>query len=167
MTRDEAAMALIVRVLAREGGIADVGDGAGVTRFGQTPAWLHTFGLAAPETAAEAARNYQVWLVRTGLIGLCDYADDFADATIDFAVNAGHRQAIRALQSVLGLRPDGIYGPETQARVDQANRPAMARRVIGQRLRYLGSLIASKPDRFAKFAGGWTARVAAQVEALA
>ena len=83
MTRDQVAATIIDKILQREGGVADVGDGKGVTRFGQTPEWLETFGLEPPQTRADAAVNYHSWLDRTGLIGLCDAPDALADAVID------------------------------------------------------------------------------------
>lgn len=166
MTRDEAAAEVLGRVMAWEGGIAQVPGESFVTRFGQTPEWLSTFGLQAPKTAAEAVANYQTWLVRTGLIGVCDYADAFAVSVVDWAVHAGHATAIRALQGRLGITVDGIYGPETQAAVDIVDRAVIARRMVAARLRSIGKLIASKPEQYGRYAGGWTNRVADQVERL-
>lgn len=167
MTRDEAAGVLIGRVLAREGGVADIGDGEGVTRFGQTPNWLLHYGLQPPKTQADAASNYRIWLVRTGLIGACDYADDFADSLIDFAVNSGHRVAITNMQRALGVKADGIWGPETQSVVDVINRPLAARRMLAARLRFLGQIITRNPTDHARFARGWMNRIAGQIESLA
>jgi len=166
MTRDESAGVLIARVIAREGGIADVGDGKGVTAFGQTSAWLATFGLPEPASPEAAAANYSTWLVRTRLIGVCDQPDSFADVTIDFAVHSGHQVAIRALQKALGVGVDGVYGPETQAAVDTVDRARAARHVIGGRLRFVGRLITDAPGSHARYAAGWCARLAGQIEAL-
>ncbi len=166
MTRDEAALVLVTRVLAREGGVKDIGDGAGVTTYGQTSRWLVQFGLPIPKTVVEAAQNYLTWLTRTGLIGVCDAPDSFADAVIDFAVNSGHRPAIQELQRMLGTKPDSIYGPETQAKVDACDRQKMARFMLGTRLRYDGRLITKDPVQYARWAEGWMNRIASQVEAL-
>lgn len=166
MTRDEAATVILTRVIAREGGIADVGDGSGLTRFGQTPAWLRTFGFAPPTTADEALANYQTWLVRTRLIGLCDAPDVLADAVIDWAVNAGHTTAIAALQRALGVHVDGILGPETQAAIERADRRRIGARVVAAKVRFRGVLIAGNPANYAKFARGWLTRDAEQIEAL-
>jgi len=167
VTRDESAMEIIARVLMREGGVADVGDGAGVTRYGQTTAWLATYGFPAPTDAVMAAQNYRTWLVRTRLIGVCDYPDGFADGVVDWAVNSGHRPVIQELQRIFGLHVDGVFGPEVQARVDACDRPKMARLVLGSRLRFLGRLITGQPERQSRWAAGWMNRVASQVEALA
>lgn len=167
MTRDESAGVILARVIADEGGIADVGDGKGVTAFGQTPDWLRRFSLPAPRTAAEAERNYRVWLVRTGLIGVCDYPDAFAHAVIDWAVHSGHGAAIRALQRAIGCPVDGIYGPETQVYVEAAARETAAARLVADRVRFLGRLVTDAPERHARYAAGWFARLARQIEGLA
>lgn len=167
MTRDEAAAVILARVIAREGGIRDVGDGKGTTRFGQTPDWLHQWGFPAPTTVAEAGANYRTWLVRTRLIGVCDFPDALSDAVIDFAVHAGHPLVIRALQRALGVTADGIIGPETQEAIDQCDRALVARAVLAARIRYFGRLITDAPDRFARYAAGWMNRIAVQVESLA
>lgn len=166
LTRDEAAGVVIARVIEREGGIADVGDGKGVTSFGQTPAWLDSLGLPAPKTVEEAAANYRTWLVRTKLIGVCDEPDAFADGTVDWAVHAGHAVAIRALQKSLGVPADGILGPETQEAIDGCDRTLMGRKVVAARVRSLGRLIADRPTN-ARYAAGWMNRLADQIEALA
>lgn len=158
---------MVSRVMVREGGIADVGDGKGITRFGQTPEWLVQFGLPAPNTVAQAAANYLTWLVRTRLIALCDVADDLADSTIDFAVNAGHPTAIKALQTGLRLQADGVIGPETEAAITRADRPRLARLVLAGRMRHYGGIIARDPAKHGKFARGWMNRLAAQIETLA
>lgn len=166
MTRDEAAGVLIARVIAAEGGVADVGDGKGITRFGQTPDWLSRFRLRAPATVVEAAQNYRVWLVRTGLIGVCDYPDSFAHAVIDWAVTSGHAVAIRALQRAVGAPVDGIYGPETQTFVDVADRVRVAKRLVADRVRFFGRIVTAAPEKHARFCAGWMNRMAAQIEDL-
>jgi hypothetical protein len=75
--------ALIERLLDREGGVADVGDGKGITRFGQTPEWLEQFGLPAPTTRAEAAVNYKRWLDLVKLTVVVLPGDDLADILLD------------------------------------------------------------------------------------
>ena len=167
MTRDQAADVLITRVLEAEGGVKDIGDGAGVTRYGQTPRWLRQFGLPVPTTPAEAAANYRTWLNRTGLIGLCDMPDLFALAVIDWAVNSGHQVAIRSLQRQVGAQPDGIWGPETQAAVDRfTRRQAAAAAVVADRARFFGRIITDDPADHAQWAAGWMNRLARQIEQL-
>ncbi len=161
--RDE----LIRRVLQREGGVADVGDGKGITRWGQTPGWLKQFNLPIPTNPTEASENYVAWLQVTRLDQLIgDVADDLADIVIDFAVHAGHVTAIRMLQASLGVAVDGVIGPATEAAAKQ-DRKAICRRVLRGRLDQMGSLIASQPDKYARFARGWLARIGEQIQRLA
>jgi lysozyme family protein len=161
-----SALGIVSRVIAREGGIKDVGDGKGVTRFGQTPGWLEQFDFAPPETADEATQNYLAWLDRTGLDVVCKVDDVLADAVIDWSVHSGHERAIRALQSAIGARPDGEIGPETTAKLAKANRRAAAARVVADRVRHIGAVLKANPDRVS-FAKGWCSRVASFVEQLA
>src|SRR5687767_2369558 len=119
MTREEAAEEILREILVFEGGIATLPGESFETRFGQTPAWLETFGLRPPKNALDAVSNYRTWLVRTGLIGVCEYPDAFALSVVDWAVHAGHVPAIKALQTRLGIQADGVFGPETKAAVDK------------------------------------------------
>jgi lysozyme family protein len=166
MTRDDNALMLIGRVITREGGVKDVGDGKGITRYGQTDGWLHQYGLAPPKDAAAAAANYRTWLDRSGLIAICDQADSLAYAVIDFAVHSGASVSIEALQEALHVRADGLWGPITEHALRLMPRPALARRVVAERARFWGRLITEKPDRYAQYAHGWLNRLADEIEAL-
>ncbi|MDH5244855.1 MAG: hypothetical protein OEW98_00275 [Betaproteobacteria bacterium] len=157
---------LLWAVIEREGGIADVGDGAGVTRFGQTPGWLDTFGYPPPTTAVEALDNYRRWLHDTGLLAVCEPVDPLAECVVDWAVHAGHPRAIRSLQAVLGVRPDGVLGPLTRAALARADRRRLACYVVADRVRHFGRLL-SREAETRRFAAGWANRIAAFVEALA
>lgn len=167
MTRDEAAAEILTRVVEREGGIAQVPGELWVTRYGQTPKWLREFGFTAPETEADAIQNYQTWLVRTRLIGICDFADSLADVVIDFAVHAGHTLAIAHLQRRLGLRQDAIWGPDTQAAVDACDRVIIAGDVLADKMRYHGATVTGNPAKYVRYAHGWFNRDADQVQNLA
>lgn len=167
MTRDEVAGVILERILTAEGGVANVGDGQGVTRFGQTPRWLATFGFPPPETSDQALANYRTWLVRTRLIAVCDEPDVFAWCVIDWAVQSGHVVAVRALQRALGIHIDGIIGPETEDAVLQCNRRRMAVALIAANVRFEGRLVTDDPKQYARFAAGWANRNAVQIEALA
>lgn len=162
--RDE----VIRRVLEHEGGVADVGDGKGITRYGQTPSWLSTFNLPAPTNPTEAAENYAAWLAITRLdrvIG--DQADDLALVVIDFAVHAGHVTAIRMLQASLGVTVDGVLGKQTEAALASMDRERAARHVLAGRLEQLGGLISQRPDKNARYALGWLRRIGEQIRQLA
>lgn len=158
MTRDEVCTAVVARVIEREGGIKDVGDGKGVTRFGQTPDWLQQFRLPPPENASQAAANYRAWLRMTRLEEVCDADDALADFVIDFAVHSGHVVAIRRMQRPLGGKPDGIVGPGTVALLKLCDRRQIAKRVLAEEISYQGELITENPQKYAEYAKGWARR---------
>ena len=159
---------LIDAVLDREGGIKDVGDGKGVTRFGQTPQWLKQYDLKPPTTPAEAAENYQTWLDLTQLAFLVPLSDLLADTVIDFAVHSGARTAIRALQRAAGTVADGVIGPKTRAAVTQVDAHFwLARMVLAERWEVMGAAITNHPERLAKNAKGWARRGAGFLRELA
>lgn len=155
---------VIEKILQREGGIAQLPGEAFVTRFGQTPSWLDTFHLPPPETREQAAVNYAAWLVRTGLDAIVTEDDALSDVISDWAVHAGHARAVRSLQAAIGARPDGVIGAETLAKLASLDRGRIARRILADRLRHLGVLMTADPAHTSRFAKGWLARVAAQVE---
>lgn len=156
---------IVARVIYREGAVADVGDGQGVTRWGQTPAWLLQWQLPVPTTMDDAAANYRAWLARTRLDALCELADALPDVVVDFAVHSGERVAIRALQTAIGAPADGVIGPVTIAALARCNRRQASHDVMATRVAYLGQVLASQPSA-ARYARGWFARVAQQIREL-
>lgn len=166
MTRRSVATSVISAILLREGGVKDVGDGKGLTRWGQTPEWLEEFDLPIPTSADEAAENYHRWLLLTNLIAVCDMPDSLADIVIDWAVHSGHRPAVKAMQRVLGVAVDGVLGTETETALQSVRRDLLARRVLAASDRYKGRLITDDPARYARFAAGWANRRAQQIEDL-
>jgi len=158
--------ALIDKLLDREGGIADVGDGKGVTSWGQTPAWLAEFNLSVPENREQAASNYLIWLEEIGLKPLLTPWDDLADILLDIAVMSSAQKAVKALQSALGVPVDGVLGPRTMAALSGSDRRQLARNVIAWDIEYQGRVITDNPQR-AEYAAGWAKRMAAHVRRLA
>lgn len=158
---------VIHNILEREGGIADVGDGAGITRYGQTPGWLAQWRLPVPQSADDAAMNYRSWIEQTNLDVLCTEDDALPDAVIDWAVNAGERVAIASLQRALGVVADGVIGPKTTAAIARCDRPHIAAHVVANRLVFTMGLVAEHPEKHLKFLRNWTNRLAEQVRSLA
>lgn len=160
-----AADMILDRILSEEGGIRDVADGKGLTRFGQTPEWLATWSLPVPTTRSAAKENYRLWLLRTGLIALCDRDDALANLTIDWAVHSGHILPIKALQRSLQVTADGILGAKTKAALTTAQRSRIATQILAARLRLIGSIAANRPDYVARN-WGWFNRLANQLELI-
>lgn len=163
--RDE----IVDRVIAREGGVAQVVGETWITRWGQTPQWLATFKLPTPISVEEAHDNYVAWLHLTRLDRLIGETPDvLADVVIDYAVHSGHTTAIRALQDAVNVPADGVIGPVTleAVRIDSDRRRAAAL-IIAARSEHQGRLIARKPQQFAIYALGWARRQAEFIRALA
>lgn len=139
--------------------MADVGDGKGVTRWGQTPGWLTQFNLPIPTNATEAADNYAEWLRLTGLEAVIgDEADPAADFVIDFAVHSGHIPAVKLLQNALKVTADGVIGPKTREAIEWADRRWLAFAVIAGEMKFQGGLITDNPVKHARWARGWANR---------
>lgn len=165
---EATARAVIDRLLVREGGVADIGDGAGVTRFGQTQGWLDKFQLPVPATQEQARQNYRAWLTKTRLDMLPDDLR-FADAVIDYAVNSGEAPAIRALQQAIGLPAklqDGVIGPVTIAKWAALSSVAQQWRdaVFAARLRTIGAWAHSDPTHAVPLIHGVMDRIATALE---
>lgn len=158
---------LIARVIQREGPPQDIGDGKGITRWGQTTDWLLRFHLPLPLTAAEAAANYKNWLEQTHLILVVGaVADDLADIVIDIAVMSSHEKGIKALQATLKVPIDGVMGPQTLGALAMADRRRLARGVIAWDMEYQGQIISLNPAKLARWAHGWARRLADHVRSL-
>ena len=158
---------LIQRILVREGGVADVGDGMGITRYGQTPIWLTQFNLPAPTDRVSAAANYLTWIGLIGFHPLVDAGDDLADILLDIAVMSNSPKAVKALQAAIGIVVDGVLGPATLAALAAAaSRAILSHLVIAWDMEYQGSIITLNPQR-AMYAKGWAKRMAVHVRNLA
>lgn len=117
-------------ILELEGGVADVGDGKGLTRWGQTPGWLSFWNLPIPTNAEEARENYKEWWIRSGL-GPALRADDGLSLVVAvWAIHSGETVAIRGLQRALGVLEDGIIGPITIEAIRDCHRSKTARHVL-------------------------------------
>lgn len=72
----------------------------------------------------------------------------------DAAVNSGTGQATRWLQRALGVADDGRLGPITIAAAHAADSQLVARRMLGQRLRFMTDL-----STWPTFGKGWARRI--------
>lgn len=156
---------VLTRILEDEGGIADIGDGKGVTRFGQTPQWLTDNSLPTPTTPAQAAANYLTWFGRHGITKVIE-RDAFigwivADACVNFGLSAG----VKLLQRTLNVKDDGVIGPQTLGAIP-VNNAHFARRLVAAKGRYYGDILSSDVIDRRKFARGWMHRLGRQIELL-
>lgn len=155
-------------VLRHEGGFVNhPADPGGATKFGIT---LNTLSRARGRpasvedvrrlTEAEAAAIYRrlYWepLRPDELPG------GLALALFDFAVHSGPARALRVLQGLLGVEPDGLMGPLTLNAARTADPVGTIRRLTRARLAGLTRLAA-----WPVFGAGWRRRVlAVEQEAL-
>ena len=77
----------------------------------------------------------------------------------DAAVNSGPGQAIKWLQSAVGVKSDGSIGPMTRHAINMASPMVVRQQMIGKRLRFMTSL-----PNWAANARGWSRRIAAILE---
>lgn len=73
----------------------------------------------------------------------------------DYGVHSGTHRAIKVLQRVVGVREDGVMGPETLAAVKARDPKAVINAICDERLHFLRSLRIWEQDK-----NGFTARVA-------
>jgi lysozyme family protein len=78
---------------------------------------------------------------------------------LDAAVNSGPGQAIKWLQRALGVKDDGVIGPQTLAAANAANPDALRMRMLGQRLKFMAGL-----TNWPAFSRGWAIRIASLME---
>lgn len=154
-------------ILTDEGGVADVGDGKGVTRYGQTPGWLTQWNLMPPSNAAEAATNYEAVFAKTGVAEVIDRDVATGHALATFAVHAGETAAIKALQRELHVDVDGVIGPETLAALDRADDRVIAHGVVAAYGEHLGASMANTKRDNRVYARGWSNRLGRLIRGLA
>lgn len=172
---------VIDRVLLHEGDVADVNDGKGMTYWGQTLGWLNTWGLAIPDSREAAKVNYALWLKKVGLDHVCEADPALGAAVVDWAVNSGHKVAIRALQRGLNVSPDGDIGPDTRHALFACTPIGLKRTLVHvhcARLEFLGQIISNQLEQlrtigklsldkltYGEYAEGWMKRMATNIRA--
>lgn len=76
-------------------------------------------------------------------------------ATLDFGINSGPARAVKELQKIVGVNPDGIVGAQTIAAIQKFSISKLIDLYCDARIRYLRGL-----KTFKTFGKGWLARVA-------
>lgn len=164
---------IIADILRREGGFVHYpADKGGPTNFGITAQTLGTWRKlgrpASPDEvrslrATEAADIYKdMHITRPGFTFVTNAA--LLGLLVDCSVHSGPARAVKWLQSALKVKPDGVIGEVTRAAYARADDRLIYKRVLGERVRFLGRLITTSPSQ-AAFAAGWMNRVSEFVEA--
>lgn len=164
---------IIDDLIRREGGFVDhPADRGGPTKFGIAAETLgEARGLDRAATTDEVkaltegeARAIYRWLYieKPGFTGIVD--EPLRALLVDCAVHSSPARSVEWLQRALGVAADGRIGPITIAALDSSDRDRIRRRILAERIRFLGRLITRDPGQ-AAFARGWLARIADFVEA--
>lgn len=159
---------VISLIIMDEGGIADVGDGKGVTRYGQTPAWIEAWDLVPPGTMADAAANYEAVFKKTGVDEVIERDVATGHALATFAIHAGETAAISALQRELHVVVDGVIGPKTLQALERASDSVVAHGLVAAYVEYvLGEAMANRTRDNRQYARGWSRRAGKLIRGLA
>ena len=158
-------------VVAYEHGDSDKkSDRGGYTRDGLTlRAFLEERPNATLEDFKALTRDEIIdiltegWALRPGFYRIQD--DALRLAVIDFSIHSSPRRATTALQKAAKVHVDGIFGPDTEAAVNRLDPDLLRKRVLANRLRFIGRVITDDPSQAAN-AAGWCARLASQIEAV-
>lgn len=148
-------------LLRHEGGFSDhAADPGGKTRFGITEAVAREVGYRGdmrelPLDLAKRIYKDRYW----GAVRAEELPEAVRYAVFDAAVNSGPRQAILWLQRAVGVKDDGIIGPQTLAAVRAADPERLLRRFLSQRLRFMTNL-----PNWGSFSCGWARRIADLME---
>lgn len=144
-------------LLKHEGGFVDhPSDPGGATNFGITQAVARKNGYTGhmkdyPQHEAMRVYRKDYWDVIK--------ADDLPQAVrypmFDAAVNSGPAQAAKWLQRELGVKDDGVIGPQTINAARAADGEALARKILGTRLHFMTGL-----QHWPSFSRGWARRIA-------
>lgn len=90
----------------------------------------------------------------------CDQMQDSLRYPLfDAAVNSGVTQAIKWLQSAIGVKADGVIGPMTRQAANMASPQIVRQQMIGKRLRFM-----TERSNWSANARGWSRRIAALLE---
>jgi len=155
-------------VLKHEGGFVDhPKDPGGMTNLGVTKkVWEEWVGHPVTEkdmrelTPEIVAPMYEMRYWRTSY---CEKLPRGLDLLVfSMAVNAGAGRSVKLLQDAIGVLPDGVIGPNTMAKINEANVETLIDKFSEARTAYYKGL-----KLFPVFGRGWLARTESErLEAL-
>jgi lysozyme family protein len=146
-------------VLKHEGGFVNhPKDPGGITNLGVTKrVWEEWIGHPATEkdmrelTPALVAPMYEMKYWRTSY---CEKLPRGLDLLVfSMAVNAGAGRSVKLLQDAIGVVADGVIGPNTMAKINEANVETLIDKFSEARRQFYRGL-----KLFPVFGRGWTAR---------
>lgn len=148
-------------LITHEGGYSNhPDDPGGATMYGVTEVVARAEGYTGPmrELTLDFAKS--IYRKRYWDACRCDQMPDALRYPLfDAAVNSGPGQAIKWLQSAVGVKVDGTLGPVTQQAVNMAAPQPTRQKMVGNRLRFMTNL-----SSWPSFSKGWSRRIAAILE---
>jgi lysozyme family protein len=144
------------------GKTVNLGDGAGLTRFGITtkncPGMPREFWESMPtEQAIELAKQFYYSKYWQPIRGTSILSDEVAATLMSFAVNDGVYSAVKLIEDVIHQDRDGVFGPNDLAAVNQAEPEQLAAALRDeQEARY--QAIEARIPSDQKFDRGWRKR---------
>lgn len=147
-----------------EGGfVDDPDDSGGATYCGVTLATFRRY-YGAAATVGDLKRMTDAQWKRIMKSGYWDVmkadqivSQSLAEIMVDWCVNSG-TAVIRDIQTVAGVKPDGIVGPKTLAAVNSADHRQLHERIRLARKHYFERIVARNPKK-SKFLKGWLNRL--------
>jgi len=146
-------------VLKHEGGFVNhPKDPGGITNLGVTKAvWEEWVGHPVTEkdmrelTPEKVAPMYEMRYWRTSY---CEKLPAGLNLLVfSMAVNAGAGRSVKLLQDAIGVLPDGVIGPRTMAKINEANVETLIDKFSEARTAYYKGL-----ELFPVFGRGWLGR---------
>lgn len=154
----DAAFNLLIK---HEGGFSDhSADPGGKTRYGITEAVAREVGYRGdmrelPLDLAKRIYKDKYW----DTVKAEQLPASVRYTVFDAAVNSGPSQSVKWLQRALGVKDDGVIGPQTLAAANAGNPDSLKMRLLGQRLRFMAGL-----PNWPAFSRGWAIRIASLME---
>ena len=148
-------------LMTYEGGFSNhPDDPGGATMYGVTEAVARENGYTGGMQDFLLADAKKIYKAKYWDACQCDVMPDpIRYPLFDAAVNSGPGQAIKWLQSAVGVKVDGALGPVTRQTVNMAPPMVLRQQMIGKRLRFMTEL-----KNWPSFSKGWARRIAAILE---
>lgn len=84
-------------------------------------------------------------------------SQSIAEFLFDWAYNSGSGIAVKKIQQILGLKPDGIMGPHTLEKINDANAKDLFQRLKDTRELYFRAIVRNDPKQSVNL-NGWLNR---------
>lgn len=149
------------KLLKHEGGFSNhKDDRGGATRYGVTEAVARDADYRGdmrelPLDLAQRIYKDRYW----DAVQAENLPEDVRYIVFDSAVNSGVIQAAKWLQRAIGVKDDGIIGPQTIRAANAMHPEALKRKILAQRLRFMATLA-----NWPAFSRGWANRISDLLE---